>query len=259
MKSKKGFKNLKVVDPTKDNYRIDKTPVEIEDLNPFPYIFKTKFDFKFEEIYESIYENMAFARRVIEGDEVYSKELNKSNHYMEGAIGTSQLNGSFLNDKKYNPPHTWTQFQEFSKSFLPKVVAKVWDMWSLERTAKPFIGESWINCHPEGAYLGEHHHRGAEIALACYLDVPKDSGGLLIKSPLEIYNYAMPMDASFDIEEGRRWRSIKVETNDILLFPGWLHHKTEKNKNINGEDRWMMSANIYGAGYYHDGYNITKL
>ena len=260
MKSKKkGFKNLKVVDPSNHTSRIDKTPVEVEDLNPFPYIFKTKFDFNFENNYEKIYENMALAKKLMQEDEQYSKQLADSKYFRDGALSTSHLNGSFINDQKYNPPHTWPQLSEFSKSFLPKVIGRIWDLWSLEKTAKPFIGESWINCHPKGASVGPHHHQGVEIAIACYLDVPENGGRLMVKSPLEIYNYAMPMDNCFAIEDGRRWRYIDVETNDVILFPGWLHHMTEPNRNINGEERWMMSANVYGAVFHHDGYNITKL
>ena len=91
MKNKKGFKNLKVVDPANHTSRIDKTPVEVEDLNPFPYIFKTKFDFDFENNYEKIYENMAVAKRLMEEDDQYSKQLADSEYFKDGALTTSHL------------------------------------------------------------------------------------------------------------------------------------------------------------------------
>ena len=37
---------------------------------------------------------------------------------------------------------------------------------------------------------------------------------------------------------------IQVETNDVLFFPGWLTHKTEKSKSI--ENRYVMSLNVMG-------------
>ena len=35
---------------------------------------------------------------------------------------------------------------------------------------------------------------------------------------------------------------IHVETNDVLFFPGWLSHKTEKN--VQDDKRYVMSWNI---------------
>ena len=38
------------------------------------------------------------------------------------------------------------------------------------------------------------------------------------------------------------WEPIEVKTNDVIFFPGWLRHKTEKNNS--DENRYVMSANM---------------
>ena len=38
------------------------------------------------------------------------------------------------------------------------------------------------------------------------------------------------------------WETIKVETNDVIFFPGWLVHRTQPN--LVDEGRYVMSLNI---------------
>ena len=40
------------------------------------------------------------------------------------------------------------------------------------------------------------------------------------------------------------WRLIEVKTNDILVFPGWLQHKTQPNNT--DEDRVVLTVNYEG-------------
>ena len=57
---------------------------------------------------------------------------------------------------------------------------------------------------------------------------------------MQAYKYSEPLHP--DYWNGMEWEAIDVKTNDVIFFPGWLRHKTEKN--TSDESRYVMSANI---------------
>jgi ectoine hydroxylase-related dioxygenase (phytanoyl-CoA dioxygenase family) len=65
----------------------------------------------------------------------------------------------------------------------------------------------------------------------------------MIKNPLQIYKLGEPLDYYY-YDNQKEWMPIEVKTNDVLFFPGWLTHKTEKN--LSDEHRYVMSLNIMG-------------
>lgn len=40
------------------------------------------------------------------------------------------------------------------------------------------------------------------------------------------------------------WKELKVKTNDVLVFPGWLNHRTQPN--TTDTERIVMTYNING-------------
>ena len=96
--------------------------------------------------------------------------------------------------------------------------------------------ESWVNIHKRGGYTGEHLHSPSPLVISCYLKAPKGSGNFLVRDPLEYHRFGTPQEPAEHI-----WKEIPVQTNDVLVFPGWLKHKTQPN-NTN-EDRIVLSVN----------------
>ena len=58
-----------------------------------------------------------------------------------------------------------------------------------------------------------------------YIDVPEGAPDLIIKTPLKA-NFD---DLWFESEENREVNKLKVETGDLVLFPGWLEHGVDAN------------------------------
>tara|TARA_B100001996_G_C18350332_1_gene473718 strand:- start:158 stop:631 length:474 start_codon:yes stop_codon:yes gene_type:complete len=118
--------------------------------------------------------------------------------------------------------------------------------WHCEPDCEKAVLKSWINVHPQGAYTEAHNHYGSFIAVAAYLHVPKNGGNLLVKNPLTSYKFGDPIHRQyFSEDEGRdglEWSQIEVTTGDVLFFPGWLTHKTQKN--MSKENRFVMSWNL---------------
>tara|TARA_B100001996_G_scaffold178170_1_gene136016 strand:- start:710 stop:946 length:237 start_codon:yes stop_codon:yes gene_type:complete len=77
------------------------------------------------------------------------------------------------------------------------------------------------------------------MVVSCYLKAPRGSGNFLIRDPLEYHRFGSPQ-----VPEQNLWREIPVQTNDILVFPGWLKHATQPNNT--DEDRINLSINYEG-------------
>ena len=198
----------------------------MKSINPTPYIFKDTFDFKFDTFKSKVDEYIDEASQ-------YDEETPEK----DGGISTVVIS------KKY-PPHSWEEMQPFLEWMYPRV-NEIWDTWDCKPMEK-YLSDSWVNKHPKNAHTCPHHHQNVTIAVAGYLQVPKGSGDFMVKNPFELQKYSEPLIHDYyDME--RDWKSIEVNTNDVLFFPGWLTHKTGVNKV--DEDRYVVSLNIMGVLY----------
>jgi uncharacterized protein (TIGR02466 family) len=211
-------------------------------INPFPIIFKSKYDFKFKENHQKIFEHLLRSQKLIQEEELITPEKEGGTTSVV-LMGTEMENMTTGERTKNIPPHAWPEFKDFTEKWLPDQLDKIWEIWKLEPNVRKFISESWINVHPKGAYTAEHAHNNVTIAMACYFSVPPDSGRLLVKTPLDAYKYSEPINREYDVKE-MYWSPINVETNDVVFFPGWLRHKTEPNNNKDEYERFIMSCNV---------------
>lgn len=113
----------------------------------------------------------------------------------------------------------------------------VWNLWKLEDLPR-YASRSWFNWHPHGAWTDEHDHGMTHLVMAMYIHQPIDGGMLQVKDPLQIVwsTYPKLYDQRYD------WRTIDVQTGDVVFFPGFLRHKTEINQSK--EHRVVLSVNI---------------
>ena len=204
-----------------------------EHINPFPYIYKSKFDFEFDTVKDRVEKYINDSQEIVEEKKIKTPER-------DGGIS-----GVALHSKEgYYPnndfPHKWfgLEFDEF----LHDCIKTIWEERHYAGGGKS-IERSWINCHYKGGYTGEHLHAGVAIACVCYLKVPYGSGGLQIKNPLAAYDTSEPK-VDWYYRSELEWMTIPVETNDVIFFPGWLLHRTEVNHTKEG--RYVMSINIHG-------------
>ena len=207
----------------------------MEACNPWPIIFRTKYDFDFEnKLKPKVIDSLKAADRFIKSLDIPTPEKS-------GGVTSVVLS----QDQKYPMPHEWPEFAEFEQ-FVMRSTVQVLRKWHCDPGVKRAVMKSWINVHPQGAYTEEHNHQGVLMAVAAYLNVPKNGGNLLVKNPLTPYKFGEPMHRTYFSEaegrDGMEWSSVPVETGDVLFFPGWLNHKTEENSST--ENRFVMSWNI---------------
>ncbi len=200
--------------------------LSLKTIDPFPYMFKSSFDFGWVHVKEEIEAEIERSQKIIE--EV-------------GGVDTPEKGGGTTSVILRNDIHNI--FGEEFHKHIDGMLSHVWDQWHLDMGRTRYISESWINKHPPRGRTAEHHHQNVQMAVACYLNVPENSGNLMIQNPLQIYKMGEPLNYNY-YDEGMDWMEIPVKTNDVLFFPGWLKHKTAVNRSL--EDRYIMSLNIMG-------------
>jgi uncharacterized protein (TIGR02466 family) len=140
-----------------------------------------------------------------------------------------------------NSPHRTTEFKKFYDWLIPIANHITHEEWGMHKSFKFDVSNSWVNLHNKTGVTVEHHHSGVTIVAATYLQIPENGGFIQFKDPLEYQKGFSPLvDPDNDIS----WKTIPVKTGDVVLFPGWMRHRTQENKS--NEQRWVLTTNIIG-------------
>jgi uncharacterized protein (TIGR02466 family) len=164
-------------------------------------------------------------------------------------IGTDPTNNSYLETGdalssviSKDRPYMWDDFNYFKEWLSPRLDEAV-TKWKLNYNRYAIAG-SWVNIHNKTGKTSIHCHRGCDIVVVYYLNVPPNSGRLIVRDPLE-YHWANSVSHERGYLDSRGGYPIEVQTGDVIIFPGWLYHGTEES---NSEDpRYIMSINYTGT------------
>ena len=120
-----------------------------------------------------------------------------------------------------------------------------------------YLTQSWIATSQKNAYHHEHIHYNSFLACVYYLQC--ESGKFIIdfgRSPIE-----QGFHFGFKIKKYNIFNSaqsfIEVKTGDLLIFPGWLRHKTSKN--LSDTNRAIIGANYFVKGEFGNKNNYDYL
>lgn len=180
-----------------------------------PYIWKFKYDFDFSRLESRIQELFSLVEK--------NSELEQGD-----AISSVGISEDFQ-------PHTWDELSDFqgwlgSKLEIPKDYYRFYDRQSV-------VSNSWMNRHMRGGYTLEHSHNAITFVASCYIKCPPNSGNIEFKNPLEYHLNAWPI-----YPEETIFQEVPVETNDVLIFPGWLKHRVQPNNT--DQERLVLTINI---------------
>lgn len=160
----------------------------------------------------------------------------EKNSYLEFGEAKSSVTNPVM-------PHLLPEFRDFYEWLFPKMMIIFRDAWFFNDDYEFYITNSWVNLHKKGGFTQEHLHSGCHMVVSTYLDIPEDSGFIEFKDPMEIY-YHNHDYTDGDIT-GEIWKPIETKTNDVLIFPGWIKHRTQENKT--DKDRWVLTTNVVGV------------
>jgi len=139
-------------------------------------------------------------------------------------------------------PHTWEEnrkYNQFLNANIPFILKEFGLIY------QPIeISNSWVNKHSRGGETLEHKHQFVDLVVSSYLFCPPGSGNLLIKDPLEYHRANDLVETSMARTQKYQypWIEVPVQTNELVIFPGWLNHKTEKSES--DFDRYVMTYNL---------------
>jgi len=117
-----------------------------------------------------------------------------------------------------------------------------WKELNYDISYKPFIEEMWYNVYKEGSFIDSHNH--APRILTCSFYISKESGtsNIVFENPLSTLLKHQP----YYIDKNNYHRlfeeEVDAQSGDLIIFPGWLNHRTIKNNST--ADRIMIGANI---------------
>ena len=145
--------------------------------------------------------------------------------------------GSSVNNK-HEQPHTSVEFQDYYNWLsgeLDTILFKKWSMMDIQFGCL----SSWVNYQDYGSLTESHIHRGVPLTTIAYMNVPNNSGYLELADPLESFWRLQPKKS---VSKG--WYKIPISSGDVIMFPGWIEHRTEKHTGTKGQLRWALVSNI---------------
>lgn len=184
-------------------------------INPFPpVIFRDHFEFT-DTHFTAAYEML--------------QASTDSNTNLE--VGDAQSTVANQN----NAPHRHAAFLDFF-DWMQATSNHIVRQWNLDTTNQFYIGNSWINRHGPNGETISHNHGFSSLSCVAYISLPDQSGFTQFQDP----HYALKnLHETSLLQE---YYAVPVKQSDVLFFPGWLTHKSEKNHSI--EDRVILSANV---------------
>ncbi len=122
-----------------------------------------------------------------------------------------------------------------------------WKVLDINDGLCPAIDECWSNKHVNGSFTDWHSHSMHPIVVSFYLSAPERSGGIVFTNPMEYSITHIPYNRP--VEEKIN-TTIHIKSGDVLMFPGWLRHKTEVSHT--DDERIVITFNLRYSGVYLD-------
>ena len=187
------------------------------DATPFqPLIIKSHYDFDWEAL-------KPICQKLIDGTP------------MKVALEKGGGRSSVYNETK---PHKMKEFKKFYDWLQSIVRHVIVDEWGYTSGLQYEPVSSWVNVHHKEGFTDEHAHGATQLVIAAYLNLPEDGGFIEYKDPLEYQKgfHYRPLETEW------KWNKVEAKTGDVIMFPGWLQHRTQPSQST--EERWVLTTNI---------------
>jgi len=139
--------------------------------------------------------------------------------------------------------HIQTKHQEII-TWIQEHIREYWKELGYVPNHTPQIQHMWANLTPKGGNIIHHNHSPFEIAGSFYVNAEPEMGSIAMVDPLEIIKGRLPIYTNSESKQGRYFfdHIEPPAPGKLVLFPGWLYHKTQPNPS--DEERIVMGMNI---------------
>jgi|TARA_R100001460_G_scaffold16846_5_gene36705 uncharacterized protein (TIGR02466 family) len=107
------------------------------------------------------------------------------------------------------------------------------------------LSRGWFNVNRKNSYNQLHTHPGCNFACCYYINVPKNSGKIIFKNPIQAETHMN----HFEYKSYHSFNSIdyniKPETSKFLMWPAYMEHSVETNKTDKPRISFSLNIKIY--------------
>lgn len=136
--------------------------------------------------------------------------------------------------------HMSEQFQPLKK-FIEDHAKVYWHEIGYNNYYTPKVIEMWANVYKKDSFIDIHNHAPRAMTSSFYLNKKPGIGNLVFENPLSTLLKHQPYYIDKQNYHTLFEQQIDAESGDLIIFPGWLNHKTLPNAT---EDRIMIGTNI---------------
>ena len=102
-----------------------------------------------------------------------------------------------------------------------------------------FIEQSWVNIQKPNSELLKHNHSPSPISGGLYLKVDDKSNKIFFHNPNPFIRIMNAIKSTYN---NNSYSYIKPKNGDLILFPGWLEHSSNRELN-QSQERIVLSFN----------------
>jgi uncharacterized protein (TIGR02466 family) len=102
------------------------------------------------------------------------------------------------------------------------------------------ICNSWVNIEGKNSYLKKHSHPNCVLSGVIFVNCDDQSRPLYFYNPNPYVTYTK---AKFTTDCTYEWYRFSPQRGDMLIFPSWLHHGSNEERNLS-EGRTVISFNV---------------
>ena len=96
------------------------------------------------------------------------------------------------------------------------------------------LDNAWYNENAYGDHNETHTHPGVTLSGVLYLSTGENTGRLLLHHPCSYINYDWnPRTLHHNTKYNTEKIALEPSNNTLYIFPSWLQHSVEPNKNKN--------------------------
>jgi uncharacterized protein (TIGR02466 family) len=148
----------------------------------------------------------------------------------------------------YNASRRLHQRSEFQSliAFIEKHATAYWQDLGYMPSQRPKVFEMWTNVYKKDSFIDMHSHSPIQMTASFYLQQPADGGNLAFEHPMMQLMKHQPYEHALIRYHSEAWEhDVPVKTGDLVLFPGYLNHRTRPNQS--DSDRIIIGANLCGV------------
>tara|TARA_R110000803_G_scaffold102498_1_gene170586 strand:- start:39 stop:629 length:591 start_codon:yes stop_codon:yes gene_type:complete len=133
----------------------------------------------------------------------------------------------------------------FKNNLLEKIIYKIFsdycNYWEFETIPNLSIEGYWVNIAKKDQFQETHAHIDFEkrnvFSGVIYINIPEDSGNLILENPLNLESYLTPNSTKFSKDV-----IVTPQEKLFIIFPSWLKHLVGVNNS--NQNRISISFNI---------------